>query len=184
MTKKGGPVEFSERIALRVCGLISEGLSLRKIQAVEGMPSKAGILEWLLEDEAHKANGEPTHPKALFVDHYARAREVQADCLADDIISIADDSQYDTALDEQGKTVVNMEHIQRDRLRVDPSKTKGGSNGCVSESPAEPRRPEPPKLLFKITPQDVQCRLRAGARGRRRYQSSAPPRHDRQPALP
>jgi hypothetical protein len=31
----------------------------------EGMPAKSGILKWLLEGEAYKANGEPTIPKAL-----------------------------------------------------------------------------------------------------------------------
>jgi hypothetical protein len=51
--------------------------------------------------------------KAVFLDHYARAREVQADSLADDVISIADDSQYDTAIDEKGKTVVDMAYPAR-----------------------------------------------------------------------
>jgi hypothetical protein len=37
-----------------------------------------------------KAAVEPTHPKALVVDQYARAREVQADRSADDIITAID----------------------------------------------------------------------------------------------
>jgi hypothetical protein len=88
VAKKTAPVGFSEDIALRVCGLISEGLSLRKIEKREGMPTKSAIMMWLLEGEAYKAAGEVTHPKATFLDHYARAREVQADCLADEIITI------------------------------------------------------------------------------------------------
>jgi hypothetical protein len=80
------------------------------------MPSKSGILKWLLEGEAFKANDKRTHPKALFVDQYALAQEVQADCLANEIITIADDSQYDQALDEQGKPIVNMEHTPCGRM--------------------------------------------------------------------
>lgn len=84
MAKKADPIEFSEEIAAQVCGLIAEGLSLRKIEVKEGMPTKSAILSWLLQGEAHKAAGKATHPKALFLDHYARAREVQAGCMADD----------------------------------------------------------------------------------------------------
>jgi hypothetical protein len=47
-------LEFCEDIALRVCGYISEGLSLRKVEQQTGMPSKAGILKWLLEGEAFR----------------------------------------------------------------------------------------------------------------------------------
>ena len=100
MTKKAAPVEFSEDIAAQVCSLIAEGLSLRKIESREGMPTKSAILSRLLQGEAYKAAGKTTHPKALFLDHYARAREVQADCMADDIISITDDrdsSYFDAA---------------------------------------------------------------------------------------
>jgi hypothetical protein len=53
-------------MSLRVCGLISERLSLRKIEKLEGMPTKSAIMMWLLESEAYKANGKPEHPKAIF----------------------------------------------------------------------------------------------------------------------
>jgi hypothetical protein len=119
-------VTFSDDVALRVCGYLAEGYSLRRIERVEGMPTKAGVLKWLLEGEAYKAAGELEHPKAKFVDQYARAREVQADCLADEIIEISDDSSYDLATDENGREIVNMNHIQRDRLRVDSRKWYAG----------------------------------------------------------
>jgi hypothetical protein len=50
--------------------------------------------------------GEPTNPKAPIVDQYARAREVQANCLPDDIITIADESRYDQTFDDDGKPIV------------------------------------------------------------------------------
>lgn len=155
MAKQKAPVEFSEDIALRVCGLISEGLSLRKIEAKEGMPTKSAVMSWLLQGEAYKANGQPTHPKALFLDQYARAREVQADSFADDIITIADDSQYDQAYDESGKLVNNMEHIQRDRLRVDARKWLAGKlrpkkYGDKLEVGGDPERPLQHTFTLKI----------------------------------
>jgi hypothetical protein len=104
MTKKADPVEFSEEICLAVCGHTSLGLSLRKIEAIDGMPSKPAIMVWLLQGETLKAAGDVNNPKAVFVDQYARAREVQADSLADDIITIADESQYDQTVDEDGNS--------------------------------------------------------------------------------
>ena len=44
--------EFSEDIAAQVCGLISECLSLRKIEMKVGMPTKSGILKWLAHEMA------------------------------------------------------------------------------------------------------------------------------------
>jgi hypothetical protein len=70
-------VAFSENIALRVCGLISEGLSLRKIEKLEGMLTKSAIMMWLLEGEAYKANEKADHPKTVFLDHYARALSIR-----------------------------------------------------------------------------------------------------------
>jgi hypothetical protein len=119
-------IAFNEDVALGVCGYLAQGFSLRRVERQPGMPSKAAVLKWLLEGAAYKANGEPEHPKALFVDQYARAREVQADCLADEIIEISDESSYDLTTDEEGREIVNMNHIQRDRLRVDSRKWYAG----------------------------------------------------------
>jgi hypothetical protein len=44
-----------------VCGLISEGLSLRKIEMKDGMPTETAILSLLLQGEAYKANNQPAH---------------------------------------------------------------------------------------------------------------------------
>ncbi len=57
-----------------------------------------------------------------FMDQYARAREAQAEVRADEIVDIADDESGDFTTDEDGKRVVNHEHIQRSRLRVDARK--------------------------------------------------------------
>lgn len=119
-------VHFSKEITEKVCSYLAEGKSLRQIELIDGMPSKAGILKWLLEGEALKLSGEIDNPKAVFVDQYARAREVQADCLADEILEISDNSGNDIMFDDDGKEIVNYNHIQRDRLRVDSRKWLAG----------------------------------------------------------
>jgi hypothetical protein len=51
---------------------------------------------------------------------------VQADCLAEEILEIADESSYDSTKDEGGNLIVNTEHIQRGLLRVDARKWLAG----------------------------------------------------------
>lgn len=58
-----------------------------------------------------------------FQEKYTRAREAQADYLADEVIEISDDSGLDARIDPQsGKPVVDGEAIQRAKLRVDSRK--------------------------------------------------------------
>lgn len=56
------------------------------------------------------------------VEQYARAREAQADKLAEDILAIADDGTRDTYTDAEGNERTNQDVIARSRLRVDARK--------------------------------------------------------------
>ena len=72
---------FDQKVADIICIMLSEGLSLRQILKADTtgtLPAQSTVYEWLLR-----------HP--LFAEQYARAREEQADTLADEIISIADE---------------------------------------------------------------------------------------------
>lgn len=120
------PCEFSEEVVGEVCAHLALGKSLRQIERIAGMPSTSAIIKWLAQGDACIAAGVLDDPKAKFVAQYARAREAQADYLADEILDIADDSQYDIAVDADGKEIVNTNHIQRDRLRVDSRKWLAG----------------------------------------------------------
>jgi hypothetical protein len=73
----GRPSEFSAEVAAKLLERIAEGESLRQICAAEDMPGRSTVYQWLC------ANKE-------FADQYARAREEQADTLADEITDIAD----------------------------------------------------------------------------------------------
>lgn len=102
---------FTQKIADEICGQIAEGRSLRAICGNEGMPDKATVLRWLA-DERYQS----------FRDQYARAREAQADALAEEILEIADDGKQDSYVDENGNTRTDQEVIGRSRLRVDARK--------------------------------------------------------------
>lgn len=113
--KKGRPTKHSKELANQICDHIASGLSLRRIAELPGMPNKSTIIKWAIED----VNG--------FSDQYANARRIQAESLADEIFDIADDGTNDWVekQDDNGGTgdsILNHEHMQRSRLRVDTRK--------------------------------------------------------------
>lgn len=70
------------------------------------MPSKATVFRWLANDK-------------IFQDQYIRAREAQADTLADEIIDIADDGANDYMGEDEK---YNGDAVARSKLRVDARK--------------------------------------------------------------
>ena len=76
--KMGRPTIYTQQLANLICLRIAEGESLREIVRSEGMPERATVYDWLLR-------------RPDFADQYTRAREEQADTLADEIIAIADE---------------------------------------------------------------------------------------------
>lgn len=110
------PMPFSQSTADRLCEMLMEPMSLRKICEREDMPSKSTILKWLAEVPA-------------FASQYARAREMQADALFDETLDIADDATNDWMQRNDPKNPgweANGEAIQRARLRIDARKWMAG----------------------------------------------------------
>lgn len=115
MTKKGrqpkpAPAQDKlEAIGIDVvCERIADCETLQSI-ADSAEVSKGTLITWL----------------AGYSDQYARAREAQADKLAEDILAIADDGSNDTYQTENGE-VTNHDVIARSRLRVDARKWLAG----------------------------------------------------------
>jgi transcriptional regulator with XRE-family HTH domain len=92
-----------------ICEQVSECKTLREIAEQAGV-SKGSLIAWL----------------ANYPDQYARAREAQADKLAEDLLQIADDGRNDTYLDDDGNERTNQDVIARSRLRVDARKWLAG----------------------------------------------------------
>lgn len=104
-----GKSAYTLKIGDEICERLINGESLRKICSDECMPNTATVCRWLAKHEA-------------FREQYARAREAQADTLADEILDIADDGRNDTYQDEDGNDRTNHEVIARSKLRVDARK--------------------------------------------------------------
>ena len=105
-------VEKKEIAVKEILLEIMKGRSLTSILKTDergNLPSKVTFFEWLKEDEE-------------LTNQYARATEVRADIIFDDILAIADENTNDTSINENGIEVVNNDVIQRSRLRIDARK--------------------------------------------------------------
>ena len=98
----GRPSTYTLETAAAICERIADGESLKAICASEDMPARSTVFKWLAEQPG-------------FSDMYVRARDEQADALADDMLAIAD--QYDTTSE-----ALNPDMIQRAKLRIDTRK--------------------------------------------------------------
>lgn len=105
----GRPSEYSIEVASDICSHLAAGSSLVKICRDENKPGVSTVYRWLLEQDK-------------FREMYARAREDQADTLADEILDIADDGRNDTYTTSDGEVVTNHDVINRSKLRVDSRK--------------------------------------------------------------
>lgn len=114
----GRPSTYSAEMVATICRRITEGESLRAICRDDDMPAISAVCVWLTQH-------------AEFAEQYARAREAQADHLAEEILEISDNGTNDwmerQSEAEKGKGVnngwvLNGEHVQRSRLRVDARK--------------------------------------------------------------
>ena len=114
----GPPSDYSQETVDAICERIAGGESLRSICKDDAMPSMATVCKWL---NLHKE----------FAEQYARAREVQADTLFDEIQDIADDATNDYMERMEGDEKAaswqfNGEHVQRSKLRVEARKWMAG----------------------------------------------------------
>lgn len=110
---------YSDETIDRICQELAEGRSLRSICCEEDMPSQSTVFRWLADES-----------NTRFRERYARAREAQADAIFDEILDIADDGSNDWmerrrddgSIDE----VLNHEHIQRSKLRIEARRWMAG----------------------------------------------------------
>lgn len=111
--KGGRPSTYDPHITKVICIRIGEGESLRSICRDEGMPDKSTIFDWLRR-----------HPE--FADQYVRAREDQAETMAEEIVDIADETP-DTVpvFDKEGNQIdikLDSAYISWQKNRIDARK--------------------------------------------------------------
>lgn len=111
MAKMGRPTLYTDELATEICRRIVEGESLTRICKDEGMPNVSSVYLWLLKNKD-------------FSNMYTRAKEDQADTLADQIMDIGEEIPMMVITDEDGKVTKRIDPagVNRNRLRVDARK--------------------------------------------------------------
>jgi len=115
--KIGRPTLYTPEIGEKICFALAGGGKLKKICEADDMPSRESVHRWLVSnDDTYKA----------FQEAHLIARRAGAFVLADEILEISDDGSLDmkTVVGQDGeeREVVDHEHIQRSKLRVDSRK--------------------------------------------------------------
>lgn len=107
------PMPYDPDVALDVLMGLMEGKTLTEVCEDPDLPSERTVYRWLATN-------------STFSQAYMRAREVQMMVWADQIVLIADDAQNDymdrLMADGGTERVVDMENINRSRLRIDTRK--------------------------------------------------------------
>ncbi len=108
------PSKFNDTVTDELCTRLCEGESLKSICMDEHMPTQGTVMRWIGESES-------------FAQRYARARSMQAELMANEIIEIADDGTNDwmEKHNDKGEAVgwrVNGEAVQRSKLRLEARK--------------------------------------------------------------
>lgn len=105
---KGSGSKYTEEIADQICDLVSNGVNLRKVCRMEGMPAWRTVYDWVV-----------AHPD--FAARLARAREMGYDALAEEALEISntpvmgqkqvmgDKSTYTTVEDMLGHRKLQIE---------------------------------------------------------------------------
>ena len=102
-----------EKIKVFVCNQLRDSSKgLRNLcDEIKGLPDRSTIHDWLSKDSE-------------FADLYARAREDQAEYMAEEILEIADDGKNDYMENDDSATGFRVmgENIQRSKVRIDARK--------------------------------------------------------------
>lgn len=113
MAEMGRPSIYSKELADQICEQLAQGLSMRTVCKADDMPCMSTVFKWLRE-------------KDEFSQQYARAKQESADALVEEMLDIADDGENDWmrrhGKDEEDYWVLNGEHIQRSKVRIDTRK--------------------------------------------------------------
>lgn len=110
--KAGRPTDYTPELAALICERVAtHSLGLDNLCAkYDDLPVPSTIYLWRLKYPA-------------FSEMYAQAKMIQADILAEECLSIADDDSQDTKINMlTGEEVCNTEFIARSRLRIDTRK--------------------------------------------------------------
>lgn len=110
LIKVGRPTIYSEELCKKICEVVSSSsYGIRKIcDKNPDFPKPETIRVWRLYNETFSAQ-------------YAKAKQIQADILAEDCLDISDDDSNDIKFGDNGPSF-NSEFAARSRIRIDTRK--------------------------------------------------------------
>lgn len=127
--KVGRPTDYAITLAHEICEMVATTSKGIKTLCKENphWPNSDTIYRWLGKFKE-------------FSDLYARAKRQQVEVIIDEILTIADDTSNDSVVNNEGRLVVDHEHINRARLRIDTRKWLAAKlvprlYGAVNEAP-------------------------------------------------
>jgi len=106
---RGRPSVYRDDIAAEICDRVAHGETLSAVCRDSHMLPRQTVVDWIIQ------NRQP------FSSMYARAKDLQIEYWADDLLVISDDASNDY-MQREGRVELNIEHIQRSRLRTDNRK--------------------------------------------------------------
>jgi hypothetical protein len=115
----GRPSDYTSELAADICARLANGEPLTSICVGEDMPGLSTVYRWLAAD-------------AVFRDMYARAREDQADTLADEIVKIADTE------DDPAKARVRVDARKWVAAKLKPKKYGDKVDHTLGSDPDKP----------------------------------------------
>lgn len=104
----GRPSKYSKEIADKMCELLSEGVPLREICRMDGMPYWRTVYLWMAADDNLSA-------------HIARAREAGYDAMAEECLLIADNPQFGQkqVMTDQGTATTVEDMLGHRKLQIE-----------------------------------------------------------------
>jgi hypothetical protein len=111
MAGQGRHSEYTPEIGMRICELTAThavGIKALRKQYPD-LPDDTTIASWRFRHDD-------------FARQYVKAKQLQAELLADQIVDISDDSSRDIVTGKNGDEQCNTEFVARSRLRVDSRK--------------------------------------------------------------
>lgn len=122
----GRPTIYTPELRKELCRRLASGRTLRSVCRDEDMPCREKVEDWLIDCDNEEKKDKPWVSDD-FVRHYARARDIQAENVHDEIVEIADDATNDFMEivkkqkdgSEKKTIILDKEAVMRSKLRVD-----------------------------------------------------------------
>ena len=104
----GRPSTYDPETAHKICEMLSDGIPLRQICRMDGMPPWRTVYSWMARDEDLSA-------------HIARAREVGYDAIAEECLQIADTPQLGQkqVMSDEGATTTIEDMLGHRKLQIE-----------------------------------------------------------------